>query len=209
MATLLISLSEGVNGKLVQKGASPLGGRIGEKLLDGRITIHDDAVIDYAASSAPHDTEGLRSRRTPIIEKGVLRSYLFDLQTAGMLNAEPTGNGLRNYGSQPAPGHNNTVVSVGDTPYEEMLRGVRRGLLVDHVLGGGMSNTLAGEFSVNLELGFLIENGALAGRVKNCMLFGNVYELLKDGVEAVGDTAEMKASLSMPHFYFKGISAGT
>jgi hypothetical protein len=85
---------------------------------------------------------------------------------------------------------------------------IRRGLLVDHVRGGGMGNTLAGEFSVNLELGFLIEDGRLAGRVKNCMLFGNMYELLKDGVEAIGDTAEMRDSLSLPHFWFKGISAG-
>ena len=208
MASLLISLSDGVNGKVVQKGVSPLGGRLGERIFDERITVWDDGVMDYAASSAPHDTEGLRSRRTALIERGVLKNFLFDLQTAGLMNAEPTGNGLRNSGSMPVPGHNNTVVAVGDTACEDMVRGIRRGLLVDHVMGGGMSNTLAGEFSVNLELGFLIEDGRPAGRVKNCMLFGNMYELLKDGVEAIGDTAEMRDSLSLPHFWFKGISAG-
>jgi PmbA protein len=136
-------------------------------------------------------------------------NYLFDLQTAGLMGAKPTGSGLRSYGSQPTPGHNNTVVGTGDTPYEDMLRGMERGLLVDSVLGGGMSNTLAGEFSVNLALGFLIERGEFVGRVKNCMLFGNMYDLMKDGIEAIGDTAEMKSSLCIPHFWFKGISAGT
>jgi len=206
MATVLISLSQGVNGKLVQKGASPLVGRLGEQIADERVSALDDALIDYAASSAPHDTEGLPSTRTPLIENGVLKNFLFDLQTAGILGTKPTGNGLRGYGSQPAPGHNNTVVSPGDTPFEEMLHDIKHGLLVDSVLGGGMSNTLAGELSVNVELGFLIQNGSLAGRVKNCMIFGNVYDLMKDGIAAIGDTPEMKSSLSVPHFCFKGIS---
>ena len=208
MGTLLLSMSEGVNGKLVQKGASPLGGRLGERIADARVTITDDATIDFAASSAPYDTEGIRSTRTPIIESGVLRTFLFDLQTAGIMGVYPTGNGLRDYGSQPAPGHNNTVVAPGDTTFEQMLRGMKRGLLVDSVLGGGLGNTLAGEFSVNVELGFLVENGELIGRVKNCMLFGNVYDLLKDGVAAIGDRPEMKGSLSVPHFLFKSLSVG-
>jgi len=207
-ATLLISLSQGVNGKLVQKGASPLAGRLGEQILDERLSIVDDALIDYAASSAPHDTEGLASSRTTLFENGVLKNFVFDLQTAGMLRTRPTGNGLRGYGSQPSPGHNNTVIAPGDTPFDEMLHDIKHGLLVDSVLGGGMGNTLAGEFSVNVELGFLIENGQLAGRVKNCMIFGNVYDLFKDGIAAIGDTPEMKSSLSVPHFCFKQISVG-
>ena len=209
MSTLLLTLSQGVNGKLVQKGASPLTDRLGEQVLDERISIFDDGLVDFAASSAPHDTEGLPSARTPLFENGVLRNYLLDLQTAGMLDARPTGNGLRSYASQPGPGDNNTMIIPGDTPFEEMLAGIKHGLLVDSVLGGGMGNALAGDFSVNVALGFLIENGKLAGRVKNCMVFGNVYDLLRDGVAAIGDTLEMKGSMSMPHFCFKEVSIGS
>ena len=209
MSTLLLTLSQGVNGKLIQKGASPLTDRLGEQVLDERISIFDDGLVDFAASSAPHDTEGLPSARTPLFENGVLCHYLLDLQTAGMLDARPTGNGLRSYDSQPGPGDNNTMIVPGDTPYEEMLAGIKHGLLVDSVLGGGMGNALAGDFSVNVALGFLIENGKPAGRVKNCMVFGNVYDLLRDGVAAIGDTPEMKSSMSMPHFCFKEISIGS
>lgn len=209
VAVLLISLSQGVNGKLVQKGASPLTARLGETIVDERITVYDDGLIDYAAASAPHDTEGIASRRTVLFEKGVLRNYIFDLQTAALLNAAPTGNGIRGYSSQPDPGHNNTVFLPGDTPFEEMVRRTRCGLLVEGVLGAGMSNTLAGEFSLNLELGFLIENGAIVGRVKNCMIFGNVYDLLKSGIEAIGDKCEMKSSLSLPHILCKEVRLGT
>jgi PmbA protein len=209
MSVLLISLSQGVNGKIIQKGASPLSDRLGEQILDKRISVIDDSLVDYASSSAPHDTEGLTSRQTPLVENGVLQNYLFDLQTAGIMGVEPTGNGLRGYSSQPSPGHNNTMVSPGDTSFDDMVAGIEKGILVDHVLGGGMSNTLAGEFSVNVELGFIIENGALGGRVKNCMIFGNVYDLLKDGIACIGDVCQMKSSLSMPHFCFKGISIGS
>jgi PmbA protein len=208
MGTLLLSLSQGVNGKLVQKGASPLAGQVGKTILDERITVIDDALVDYGSASAPHDTEGLAARRTTLVEHGVLKNYLFDLQTAGILGAAPTANGLRSYGSQPSPGHNNTMVQPGDTPSAEMIGGIRKGLLVDSVLGGGMSNTLAGEFSVNVELGFLIEDGRAVGRVKNCMIFGNVYDLLKNGIEAIGDTPEMKGSLSVPHVCVKDLSVG-
>lgn len=208
MSTLLLTLSQGVNGKLVQKGASPLTGKLGERLLDERISVYDDGLIDFAASSAPHDTEGLPSARTTLFENGVLTNYLLDLQTAGMLGVRPTGNGLRDYSSQPGPGDNNTVITPGDTPFAEMLGGIERGLLVDSVLGAGMGNALAGDFSVNVALGFLIENGELTGRAKNCMIFGNVYDLLRDGVAAVGDKPEMKGSMSMPHFCFKEISVG-
>jgi PmbA protein len=206
VGTLLISLSQGVNGKLVQKGASPLADRIGEQIADERITVYDDALVDYAASSAPHDTEGLTATRTTLVQKGVLKSFIYDLQTAGILGAEPTGNGLRGYGSRPSPSHDNTVFEPGDVPFEQMLAGIRRGLLVDQVLGGGQSNTLAGEFSVNVELGFLIENGRPVGRAKDCMIFGNVYDLLRDGVEAIGDRCVMKGSLSLPHICFKDVS---
>ncbi len=209
MGVLLISISQGVNGKLIQKGASPLAGRIGERILDERITIVDDGLIDYAPSSAPHDTEGLASGRTPLLENGVLANYLFDLQTAGMMGARPTGNGLRGYTSQPGPGHNNTIIRPGGTSFDDMCRDIRKGLLVDGVLGAGQSNTLAGEFSVNVALGFLIENGTPVGRVKNCMIFGNVYDLLRDGIAAIGDTPEMKGSLSVPHFCLKDVSVGS
>ncbi len=209
MSTLLLTLSNGVNGKLIQKGASPLTDRLGEQVLDERISIFDDGLIDFAASSAPHDTEGLPSARTPLFENGVLRNYLLDLQTAGVLDAKPTGNGLRTYSSQPGPGDNNTMIMPGDTSFDEMLAGIKHGLLVDSVLGGGMGNALAGDFSVNVALGFLIENGKPAGRVKNCMVFGNVYDLLRDGVAAIGDTPEMKGSMSMSHFCFKEISIGS
>lgn len=202
MGNLLATFEMGCNGKLVQKGVSPLTNKLGEKIIDERITMYDDATIDLADSSYPWDGEGVPARRTPLFEKGVLKNYLFDLQTAGMLKTQSTGNGSRGFSSQPSPGNSNVTVGCGDMSYESMIKNVKYGVLVDQVLGGGQSNILAGEFSVNIDLGYLIENGEIVGRVKDCMIAGNVFDVFND-IVAIGNTAEWHGSLKVPPFYFR------
>lgn len=205
MSLLLATFEMGCNGKLVQKGASPLAGKLGEKVLDGRVTIYDDATFDFAVGSYPMDGEGVQSRRTILFEKGVLKNFLFDLQTAGMMHTESTGNGIRGFASQPTPGCTNIIVETGDMKLEDMIKDIRYGVLVDQVLGGGQSNTLAGEFSVNLDLGFLIENGELVGRLKDCMIAGNVFDAFNN-IVAIGSEAEWHGADYLPPFYFKSLS---
>ncbi|MBE7446605.1 MAG: hypothetical protein HS132_15780 [Planctomycetia bacterium] len=76
---------------------------------------------------------------------------------------------------------------------------------VDQVLGGGQSNILAGEFSVNVDLGYLIENGEIVGRVKDCMIAGNVFEEFNN-IVAIGNKAEWQGSTKVPPFYFKSMN---
>ena len=205
---LLATFEEGVNGKLVQKQISPLIGKLGEQIVDTRITITDDGTIDYAAGSSPVDCEGLAVRRNVLFENGVLKQYLFDLQTAGMMKAQATGSGMRGFSRQPSPDITNLVIAAGDTPYEKMLAGMKRGLLVDDLLGAGQSNTLAGEFSVNIELGYLVENGEIVGRVKDCMVAGNVFDAFKN-IVALGDKSVLKGDLMAPHFLFAGLNVAS
>ena len=202
---LLATFEQGVNGKLVQKQISPLIGKLGEQVVDTRVTITDDGTIDYAAGSCPVDCEGLAVRRNVLFERGVLKQYLFDLQTAGMMKAQPTGSGMRGFHRQPTPDIANLVIEAGDVPYAKMLSGMKRGLLVDGLLGAGQSNTLAGEFSVNIDLGYLVENGEIVGRVKNCMVAGNVFDAFKN-IVALGDAAVLKGDLMAPHFLFAGLN---
>lgn len=205
MGNLLATFETGCNGKLVQKGASPLTNKLGEKLIDVRVSIYDDATIDMADSSYPWDAEGISARRTPLLEKGVLKNYLFDLQTAGIMKAKSTGSGSRGFSSQPSPGNSNTIVDPGNMSFEAMIKDVKYGVLVDQVLGGGQSNILAGEFSVNIDLGYLIENGEIVGRVKDCMFAGNVFDVFNN-IVAIGDKPEWHSSTNVPPFYFKAIN---
>ncbi|MCF6147244.1 MAG: TldD/PmbA family protein [Candidatus Kuenenia sp.] len=205
MDVLLSTFEAGCNGKLLQKGASPLTNKLGEQVIDARVSIYDDATIDLADLSYPWDSEGISSRRTPLFEKGVLKNYIFDLQTAGIMKTQSTGNGNRGFSSQPSPGYSNIIVETGDMPFGAMVKDVKYGILVDQVLGGGQSNVLAGEFSVNIDLGYLIENGEIVGRVKDCMIAGNVFDLFNN-IVSIGNTAEWHGSTKVPPFYFKSVN---
>jgi PmbA protein len=117
---------------------------------------------------------------------------------------QSTGSGRRSYASQPSPGGSNTVVEPGTDSFVDMIAGLKRGLIVDQTLGAGQSNILAGEFSVNVWLGFLVEDGHVRGRVKDCMVAGNVYEVLKR-VEAVGSEAQWLGSTCVPPIMVGGL----
>ncbi len=204
LGNLFSPVEVAISGKHVHKGSSVLQGRIGEQILDERLTVTDDPTVDFAPGSCPADDEGLPARRQHLFEAGVLRTYLADLQTAGLLSIEPTAHGFRGYSSRPSPSNTNTVVAAGDTPLEEMVGGLERGFIVDQTLGSGQSNTLAGEFSVNVSLGFLVEDGRIVGRVKDCMVAGNVYEVLKQ-VEAVGSEQRWLGSACAPPLMVGGL----
>lgn len=171
-----------LNGKNVLLGASPLSGKLGKRIADERFSLTDNPLIDYAGQSSTFDEEGTARQVTPLIDNGVLKSFLYDLDTAGRANTKSTGHGV---GCNPT----NLVYAEGDTPYEDMLKSVRSGLLVVDVIGLGQGNLMSGEFSVNVQLGYKIENGQVVGRVKDVMLAGNAYDALND-IVAIGDKAE-------------------
>jgi len=179
---LLLALRLGFNGKNVFLGSSPLGGKLGERIADERFSIIDNPLLDYAGGTSEYDGEGVPHQVTPLIEGGVLKNFLYDLDTAGRAGTRSTGNGV---GCDPT----NLIIKEGDASYEEMVKNTKEGLLVYNVLGLGQGNPMSGEFSVNVELGYKIENGEVVGRVKDVMLAGNTYDALKN-IVAIGDKAE-------------------
>lgn len=94
----------------------------------------------------------------------------------------------------------------GDTEYEDMIENMEDGLVIDQVIGGGQSNLLNGEFSMNVELGFRVKKGKIVGRVRNTMVAGNVYELFSDKIEAIGNKCESDGSVFTPYVLFKDVS---
>lgn len=182
MSVLLLALRLGFNGKNVVLGASPLAGKEGEIIADERFSLTDDPLLDYAGGTGAYDGEAVSHRVTPLVGKGRVMNFLYDLDTAGRAGLESTGNGI-------GCGPTNLVVATGDKDCEEMVKETKEGLIVHNVIGLGQGNPLSGEFSVNVNLGYKIENGEVVGRVKNTMLAGNTYEALKN-IESIGDKAE-------------------
>ncbi|MBN1343413.1 MAG: TldD/PmbA family protein [Phycisphaerae bacterium] len=186
MSVLALALTLGINGKHVVLGSSPLAGRLGDEIADERLTLIDDPLIDYASGSTSVDEEGVPAQATPVIENGILRNFLYDLDAAGRAGARSTGNGRD---CRPT----NLVVKPGKTSLEAMIADTKLGLLVHSVLGLGQGNAISGAFSVNVWLGYKIENGQIVGRVKDVMLAGNAYDALKN-IDAIGDTPQWTQS---------------
>ena len=188
-ATLLHPLVSGFNGKNVANGSSPLADRWGERIVDERISIFDDPLIPGASGSRPFDDEGVASRKHALIDRGVAGAPLLDLQTAGQLGKTSTGAAGRGLASSPSPGTSVIDIAAGNTDFDEMIAGVKDGLVVEALLGAGQGYELGGDFRANVSLGYRVENGEIVGRVKDTMISGNVYKVLSQ-VEQVSDSAE-------------------
>ena len=202
---LLESFEANLSGKAVQKGVSLLADKVGQPIADPRVTWIDDPLVDDAEGSYRADSEGMPAERKALIEAGELKGYVLDLQTAGLLGMSPTGNGLGGSASQPSPGFANVRLAPGEVPMEQMIRQMRRGLLVDEVLGAGQSNVAAGDFSVNLALAFLVERGEIVGRIKNAMLAGNAFDAFRN-LGAFSRETEWHGDAELPAALFPDLS---
>jgi PmbA protein len=186
---LALPLSQGLNGKDVYKGISPMAGKIGEKLFDEKISILDDGTIDGKFASASYDDEGVPRRCNLLIEKGVLKGFIYDLKTASLSGVESTGNASRGLFNPPDPSFTNLVIQPGKIPLKDILASMDEGILVEDLLGIGQGNTISGAFSNPLALAFKVEKGEIVGRVKDLSIAGNIYDLLKN-VSAVSEEAQ-------------------
>ena len=202
--TLLASLEMGVDGLRMLKGDSPLIGREGERVL-GNVTITDDPLLPDAPGSRPFDDEGVPSRRTALFRDGVFESFLFDLDTAADAGRESTASASRSLMSVPGIDTSNLVMGNGDSSLAEMIAGLDEGIIVYDILGGGQSNLLAGDFAVNVMLGFMVKDGEIAGRLTDTMLSGNVYEAF-GGIDAIGSEILTVGSCFVPDVRFSALS---
>ena len=208
-SALLMPLMAAFNGKTVLEGASPIGNKAGQKVFDEKLSLWDDSTISYRPSSRLCDDEGMPSQRTPLIEGGVVANFLYDLQTAARANTRSTGNGSRGRGGLPTPSASAFTIAPGDTAFEEMVKDISEGLIIEQLMGAGQGNILGGDFSGNVLLGYKVENGEITGRVKDTMVSGNIYQALKK-VVAIGSDAKWAGnSLHTPHLYCSSLSVAS
>ena len=180
--------SEVLNGKAIEQAISPLVDKLGKKLFDEKLTLREDSSIGISKTS--FDDEGIKTQKKDLIKSGTISSFYFDLSTANKMKCKDiarntpmttTGNGFKpSLQSPPVPVLTSVVIEGGKSKYDNLISNIKEGVLVDQLLGAGQSNTLAGEFSVGIDLGFLIKDGKIAGRIKNCMIAGNIFEVLKN-----------------------------
>lgn len=208
-SALVMPLIAAFNGKTVLEGASPIGSKLGQLVFDERLSLWDDPTIAYRPSSRPCDDEGVPSQRTPLIEQGVVANFLYDLQTAALAHTRSTGNGERGRGGLPSPSPSAFIIAPGKTTFNEMVQDIKEGLVVEQLMGATQGNILGGDFSGNVLLGYKIESGKIVGRVKDTMVSGNIYQLLKQ-ITAIGSEAKWVGGfLNTPPLYFSSVSVAS
>lgn len=186
---------EAVNGSSVYRKSSFLAGKLGEKIANECLTVIDDATIPGLFGTSPFDDEGVPSRRTVVIERGVLKSYLLNCYTARKLGLKTTGNASRGVTGNAGVGYGNLHIENGATAPESLIQGVKAGLYVTELIGHGV-NILTGDYSRGA-FGIWIENGELTYPVSEVTIAGNLRDMLL-GLEAVGSDLEFRGSIASP-----------
>lgn len=192
---LLNDVLGAVNGSAVYRQASFFAGKLGEKVASDRVTVIDDATIPGLFGSTPFDDEGVASRRTVVIERGVLKSYLLNTYSARKLGLKTTGNASRGLSGAAGVGPGNFYIDAGETDPPKMIAGVRSGLYVTELIGEG-ANPVTGDFSTGA-VGLWIENGELAYPVSEITIAGNLKQMLLD-LEAVGNDLDFRGQIAAP-----------
>jgi PmbA protein len=193
--SLIDNIFEAVNGDSIYRGESFLAGKIGEKIAVDGLTVVDDGTIPGLFGSSPFDDEGVPSRRTVVIERGVLKSYLLNTYTARKLKLKTTGNASRGLTGNAGVGHNNLFAEPGSVPPDEIIRSVKNGFYVTELLGFGV-NIVTGDYSRGA-VGLWIENGELTHAVSEITIASTLQEMLA-GIEMIGSDLEFRGSVACP-----------
>ncbi len=192
---LMRHLAAAVSGYALYKGTSFLIGKLGQRIAPEFVTIVDDGTMFGALGSKPFDGEGLATRRTVVIDHGVLRSYLFDTYSARKLKSRSTGNAARSVGTAPHVAPTNFVLGPGTASPEEIIRSVKSGLYVTELIGFGI-NQVTGDYSRGA-VGQWIENGELAYPVEEITIAGNLLAMY-DSIEVLGNDLDLRHAVVAP-----------
>jgi PmbA protein len=193
--TLLDSIFEAVHGMSIYRHESFLADKLGEKVAAEGLTVIDDATIPGLFGTSPFDDEGVPSRRTVVIERGVLKSYLLNTYAARKLGLKTTGNASRSLTGNPGIGHGNLFLEKGVQMPEQIIGAIPNGFYVTELMGFGV-NIVTGDYSRGAA-GLWIRNGELAFAVSEVTIAGNLKEMLLN-LEAIGSDLEFRGSVAAP-----------
>ena len=218
-ATAVLAPSEGTemiyslvgfaaSGDNVNKKSSPWADKIGERVASQNLTIVDNGLSKRGLLSGIVDDEGVPTQKTTLLEKGVLKSYLFDTYNALQLEMTSTGNGMRRTARElagrfsfPADCDATTMeVKPGSKSVEDVIGEVKRGVYIEH-FAYPVVDPMSGTFSNEIRNGRVIENGELGHAIKYALWVGNLYESIKGNL-LVADNLEVHDKRVMPTIAF-------
>src|SRR5271156_5039839 len=203
--SILGHIFEGVNGDSVYRGESFLAGKLGEKIAGPNVTIVDDGTMPGGFGTSPFDGKGIPTRRTLVIENGILKSYLLNTYTAKKLGLETTANASRGLAGTPGIGPGNYFLEPGTKTPKEIIGEIKDGLYVTEFLGHG-ANLVTGDYSRGAS-GIWIVNGELAYPVEEITVAGNLKEIFLN-ISEIGNDLEFRGAVASPTIRIDGLTVG-
>jgi PmbA protein len=203
--SILEHIFEGVNGDSVYRGASFLAGKLGQKIAGHNVNIVDDGTIPGGFGTSPFDGEGIPTRRTVVVENGVLKSYLLNTYSAKKLRLQTTGNAARGLAGTPGIGPGNYFLQAGTKTPQELISGIKEGLYVTEFLGQGV-NLVTGDYSRGAS-GMWISGGELAYPVEEITVAGNLKDLFFN-ISEIANDLEFRGSVAAPTIRIDGLTVG-
>jgi PmbA protein len=203
--SLISHIFEAVHGEAIYRHASFLAGKLGEKIASEKLTVIDDGTLPGLFGSSPFDDEGVPTRRTVIIEKGVLKNYLLNTYTARKLGMKTTGNAARGITGNAGIGHGNLFAETGEKSPEEIIKSISNGFYVTELMGFG-TNIVTGDYSRGAT-GLWIRNGELAFAVSEVTVAGNLVNMLQD-LESIGTDLDFRGSTAAPTICVREMTVG-
>ncbi len=168
-------LAGAINGRTIARGASFLKDSMGRRIMPSSVRVIDDARMPRGDASKPFDGEGLPTARLDVVEGGELKAWLLDLASARQLGLQGNARARRGLTEPPSPGTTNFYIANGEATPEELIRSVKRGVLVTELIGMGV-NIVTGDYSRGAS-GFWIENGEIAHPVSEMTIAGNLRDM--------------------------------
>lgn len=176
-AGILSMFASPFHAEAVQKGQSRLAGKVGQAIAVPELSITSHPHLPGAPGSCLFDDEGVVSRLIEVVKDGVLKTYLYNLESAKLAGVRPTGTGSRGYSGKAGTGFANFIVDKGDKSLEDLLSAYPECLLITKLEGGSGCSAISGEISIGAQ-GFLYENGRRVKPVDKVTLNSNYFELL-------------------------------
>jgi PmbA protein len=203
--SIIEHIFEGVNGDSVYRGASFLAGKLGEKIAGDNVSVIDDGTLRGGFGTSPFDGEGVPTRRTVVIENGVLKSYLLNTYTAKKLGLQTTGNASRGLAGTPGIGPGNYFLEPGKKTPQELIAEIKEGLYVTEFLGHG-ANLVTGDYSRGAS-GLWISGGELSYPVEEITVAGNLKEMFFN-ISEIANDLEFRGSVAAPTIRIDGLTVG-
>jgi len=184
------AIGHGLEGDFNRKKTSAFSDLMGKRVAAPGVTVVDDGTLENRRGSLSIDDEGTPTRRTPLIEDGILTGYMQDRMNANLMGMPSTGNGRReSYAHAPMPRMTNTIMENGNHKPEDIIKSVKKGLYAVN-FGGGQVDITSGKFVFTCTEAYQIENGELGAAVKGATLIGSGPDALKT-VSMIGNDMKL------------------